>query len=207
MDSRLLPASDPSARPLPWRTLCALLVPAAGLAAGVGLQRLVEGPAPAGDALLRWLLLSGAAGLPLGLIAGVVLSKGRAGRAAWAVHGATSPFVVAALVLGVAGAVRPVRHGLARRLQARCRDSGRALCSIGEFGEACAAGAREKLGVPLREVCGVDGCTRRWLYTGPWTPDDYVAPGAVICSVVTGPLDRLARHALLPGDEQPFRPE
>ncbi len=203
MDSGLLPAPDQPARPLPWRTLGALLVPASGLAAGVGLQRFLEGPSPAGDALGRWLLLSIAMGLPLGALAGVLLSKRRAGRAAWTLYGAASPLAVVALVLFSVPAARPVRDAFARRREARCRDSGRALCILKEFGDACAAGARERLGAPLHEVCATDGCTRRWLYSGPWTPDNYVAPGSVICSVVTDPAGRVVRHLLLPGVEEP----
>lgn len=203
MDSRLLPAPEPPARPLPWRTLCALLVPAAALAAGVGLQRFLEGVAPAGDALLRWLLLSGAAGALLGLLAGLLLSRRGAGRAAWALYGGASPFAVAALVLGVAAAARPVREVFARRGEARCRESGRSLCTLREFTDACTAGARDRLGGPLHEACAAGICTRRWLYAGPWTPDNYVAPGSVLCSVVSDAAGRPLRHTLLAGTEQP----
>ena len=203
MDSGLLPAPDQPARPPPWRTLCALLVPAAGLAAGVGLQRLLEGPEPMGDALLRWLLLSCAAGLLAGLAAGAALPTRRAGRLAWAAWGAVSPLATAALVLGAVAAARPVRDLFARRSEARCRASGRALCTPREFREACRAGARDRLGSAIHEACAAGGCTRRWLYPGPWTPDDYVAPGSLVCSVVTDPAGRPVRTALLPGAGQP----
>jgi hypothetical protein len=203
VDSGLLPAPDQPARPLPWRTLCALLVPAAALAAGVGLQRYFEGAAPAGDALLRWLLISGAAGLLLGLLAGLQLARRGAGRAGWALYGALSPFAVAALVLGAVAAVRPVRDAFARRGEARCLASGRTLCTVRDFTAACTAGARDRLGAPLHEVCAGGTCTRRWLYAGPWTPDNYVAPGSVLCSVVSDAAGRPLRHTLLAGTEQP----
>ena len=203
MDSGLFPAPDQPARPLPWRTLCAFLVPAAGLAAGVGLQRLAEGPEPAGDALARWLLISSGVGLLIGALTGLALSARRAGRLAWAWYGAASPAVTVGLVLGVAAAARPLREAFARRAEAACRTQGSSLCTFREFSDACAAGARDRLGAPLHELCGADGCTRRWLYAGPWTPDNYVAPGSVICSVVTDASGRPTRHTVLPGTEQP----
>ncbi len=186
---------------MPWRTLCAFLIPAAALAAGVGLQQFAEGPVPTGDALWRWLCFSSAAGLPLGFGAGLSLSRRRKGRAIWALYGAASPFATAALVLGVVAAVRPLRDMFARRGEARCLESGRALCSLRAFNEACAAGSRDQLGAPLHEACAEDGCARRWLYQGPWTPDNYVAPGSVICSIVTGSSGQPLRHATLAGTE------
>ena len=203
MDSGLLPAPAQPSRPFPWRSLCALFLPCAALAAGVGLQRALEGPVPAGDAVLRWLLLSGAAGVSLGLAAGTLISRRRAGRLGWALYGAASPFAAVLLVLGVAAAARPLREAVARRREALCRQSGRALCTLREFGDACAAGARDKLGPPLHEACSAEGCTRRWLYPGPWTPDDYVAPGSVLCSVVTSAQGQPLRHTLLAGSEPP----
>jgi hypothetical protein len=71
-------------------------VPAAALASGVGLQRLVEGPAPQGDPLVRWLVWSSGAGLIIGALAGLALGK----RLLWALYGLTAPWVVAALVSG-----------------------------------------------------------------------------------------------------------
>lgn len=203
MDSGLLPAPGQPARPLPWRALCALLVPAAALAAGVGLQHALEGPLAGGDPVLRWLFLSSAAGLLLGGLAGLLLARSRGARAGWAAWGAAAPFACAALALGGAAAARPVRDHFARRGEAHCRAQGRALCTLREFDAACAAFARDKLGAPLHETCDGSGCTRRWLYAGPWTPENYVAPGSVICSVVADPSGRPLRHTLLPGLEQP----
>src|SRR5258708_39506725 len=72
-------------RPLPWRKLAALFVPAAALAAGVGFQFVFEGPRPEGDALLRWLCWSSGAGLAIGTAAGAPARPPPAPRAGPAV--------------------------------------------------------------------------------------------------------------------------
>jgi hypothetical protein len=69
-------------------------VPAAALASGVGLQRLVEGAAPRGEPLVRWLVWSSGAGLIIGALTGLALRK----RLFWTLYGLTAPWVVAALV-------------------------------------------------------------------------------------------------------------
>src|SRR5581483_8879389 len=71
----LLPPPLTPARPMPWRAIAAVAVPAAALAGGVGLQRLLEGPTPPGDPIVRWLLWSSGAGLLAGAVAGLLLKK------------------------------------------------------------------------------------------------------------------------------------
>jgi hypothetical protein len=96
-------------RPLPWRKLAVLFVPAAALAAGVGLQLVFEGPQPEGDSLLRWLCWSSGAGLAIGAAAGALACRRPERRAAWAFFGAASPWALAGLVLLAGEAPRPLR--------------------------------------------------------------------------------------------------
>lgn len=194
MDSSLLPAPAPAPRPIPKRALSLFLVPAAALALGVLVERILD--LPGGDPVLRWLAISSAAGLGTGALAGVWLSA----RLPWTLYGAASPWVVSAVVLLGARVVRPVREAASVRAADQCRASGRTLCSLSEFRAACEASAREKLGPPQHESCSPSGCTRRWSYAGPWTPDNYVAPGSVLCSVVTDGQGRVVRQTTLAGN-------
>lgn len=194
----------------PWGRLLVLLVPAVALAGGVGLQTFAEGPRPEGDAVLRWLFWSSGAGLLAGAAAGLFVSRRAALRAVWTAYGAASPWLLAALVLVAAQAVRPIRLAAAHRGEVRCRQT-RKACTAAEFRAACksaaaplpgalARGERE-LGAPAQKLCGGAGCTYRWSYSGPWSPDDYVAPGSLLCSVVTGPGGAGLRSALVPGND------
>lgn len=208
VDPRILDEAlrrEPS-RPLPWRWLLPLLVPAAALAAGVGLQALIEGPRPPGDALLRWLAWSSAAGLLLGLVAGAVASRRPLRRAAWAALGAAGPWLAGGFaMLGVQAAV-PLRFRLAERRIDECRRS-RAICRSSAFRAACAAaGARAPAAraraaaafgaAPAQQACDAGGCTYRWSYAGPWTPDDEGGGEVLWCSVLVGPAGEGLRSAI-----------
>jgi hypothetical protein len=124
----LLPPPALPGPPMPWRALGALFVPAAALAAGVGLQRAFEGPIPSGDAPLRWLLWSWAAGILAGL-GGYGAAEKKIIFFFWAGYGVVAPWAVAGLVAGAVAAVRPVREGLADRREHACRASGRSVCT------------------------------------------------------------------------------
>jgi hypothetical protein len=186
-------------RPLPWRKLAALFVPAAALAAGVGLQLVFEGPRPEGDSLLRWLCWSSGAGLAIGAAAGALAFRRPALRAAWAFFGAASPWALAGLALLAGEAAQP----LARNRVERCRET-RAVCSAAGFRTGCAAsaatrpGALERgsveLGAPAQRHCDATGCTYRWVYDGPWMPDE---AGTLWCSVVTDAAGAGLRSALV----------
>jgi hypothetical protein len=191
----LLPPQRKPPRATPWRALLVFLIPAAALAAGVGLQRFFEGALPPGDVLLRWLAWSCGAGALLGAVADAL----RRTRGAWMVWGAASPWVIALFVMGTAQAVRPIRELVADRREAACRDSGRRICTVREFRERCAAGDAQALGTPESKLCSGGSCTSRWLYTGPFRPDNYVAPGSLLCSVVVDPDGKLARSSVIPG--------
>lgn len=193
----LLPPPRPASRAFPWRVLLVFLLPAAALAAGTGLQRAVEGPVALGDAPLRWLYFSCGAGVPLGLVAGLV--RGR--KIAWTLYGAAAPWLAAGLVLVTASAVKPLRETVADRREAACRSEGRTICTVREFRTNCEKGAATALGQPRSKTCGADTCTAHWLYTGPFRPNDYVAAGSILCSMVSGTDGRLARASLRPGDE------
>lgn len=193
----LLPPPRPAPRTFPWRLLLILLVPAAALAAGTGLQRALDGPNPLGDALLRWLAWSCGAGLLLGLVAGLARHQWMA----WTAYGAAAPWLAAALVLGGVRAVKPVREMVADRREAACRESGRTICTVREFRSSCEQGAAAALGTPRAKTCGAETCTSRWLYTGPFRPDNYVAPGSLLCSMVIDTQGKLARAVVLPGDD------
>ena len=189
-------------RPLPWRKLAALFVPAAALAAGVGLQFVVEGPRPEGDALLRWLCWSSGAGLAIGAAAGALACGGPARGAAWAFFGAVSPWALAGLALLAGEAAQPLCAALARKRVERCRETS-AICSAVAFRTGCAAAAKAPgslergsavLGPPAQRLCGATGCTYRWVYAGPRMPDE---PGALWCSVVTDASGAGLRSALV----------
>lgn len=209
LDPSILEEPAEEGRPLPLRGLALLVIPLAGLSLASALQWSFEGSRPLGDATLRWALLGSAVGLLLGALAGLRFATAATGRLLWALFGAASPALLLLLVVGGTHAVRPARDWLARRGEARCRTT-RKVCTVGEFRGACtelgsgaAARARglERLGAPRHERCDATGCTDRWLYTGPWTPDNWVAPGAILCSVVTGPDGAGQRSALNAGTE------
>jgi hypothetical protein len=180
------------------------------LAAGSLLARLIDGVQPQGDAAFRWLLLCAASGGVAGIAAGLLLAKNFGGRLVWAVWGLAAPCALAGLVVGTGVALRPVRDWVSARGEAKCRLT-RSICTPREFRQACALaaanepGARQRaaaiLGGPGAELCSPAGCTGRWLYTGPWTPDDYVAPGSMLCSVVFDAEGRGVRRAVNPGTE------
>ncbi len=196
MDESLLPPPVKGARPVPWRAIAAAFVPAAALAAGTGLQRWLEGSAPSGDVLLRWLLWSAGAGLFVG--AGVGLLRGS--RLPWAVYGAAAPLLAVGLVLGALRAVLPVREWIADRAEAACRAEGRPVCSVREFDAACARRDRRLLGEPQQTLCRDDkdgACTLRWLYRGPFRPEQRAPRGAFLCSVVTDALGNGIRSSLM----------
>ncbi len=216
LDPALLAEAQPvPPKPFPWRAVAMLLVPAAALAAGSLVARLLDGPQPTGDAALRWLLLCAGAGLVAGAVAGALISKTAGGRLVWAVWGLVAPGVIAGLVVGAGVALRPAREWSAARGVARCRLT-RQVCTPREFRDACAKaavnepGARLRapalLGGPGKELCYPAGCTGRWHYSGPWQPDDYVAPGSMLCSVVFDAEGRGLRYAVNPGTE-PDQPQ
>jgi len=200
-------------RPLPWRPLSAVLVPFAGLAAGVGLQRWLEGPAPAGDALLRWVWISSGAGLLIGAGFGMALARRALARALWAAWGLLGPWAVTGLVAASVPAVLPIRELVAEQRRAACLADGRAICTAAGFEASCRAAAEadpvaraaalSRLGTPWQKICGGGGCTSRWTYEGPWGVDDHVVPGPQLCSVVADPAGRGVRFALLAGTELP----
>jgi hypothetical protein len=194
----LLPPPEEPARPGPWRALAAFFVPAAALAAGVGLQRFFEGPLPPGDALLRWMNWSSGAGLAVGALVGLLWRK----PFRWAAYGAVAPWAAAGLVGAAVAAARPVREALADHREKTCREAGRAVCSVPEFVAGCARSGAG-LGEPQVKLCTDKGCTFRWIYPGPFRPDAYVAPGALLCSVVADAAGKGVRYALMPGDEPP----
>lgn len=191
----LLPPERPEERPPPWRVLLAFFVPAAALAAGMGIQRAWEGAAPQGDAVLRWLLWSCGAGLLFGAMAGVLRRSWL-----WALYGAVSPFVAAGLVLACVAVVRPVRDFIADRREAQCRSGGRKVCTANEFRASCEHGEIDKLGAPQSRICSGTSCTSRWLYTGPFR-NGSAATSSLLCSMVID-SGKVSRTALLPGDNR-----
>jgi hypothetical protein len=191
----LLPPPRPEERPAPWRALLVFFLPAASLAAGVALQRLIEGPAPSGDFLVRWIEWSCGAGTLLGAAAGLL----RRTPYRWAAYGAVGPWLAVALVeLSVLGA-RPVRAWAADRREAACRETAGAVCTIAEFRTSCERGDALALGTPLTRTCAGRTCTSRWRYDGPSRPEAWAPKGSILCSMVVGDDGRLARAALLAG--------
>lgn len=197
--AELLPPPLPERRPFPWRPVAALFVPAAALAAGTGLQRFAEGPAP--DALLHWLYWSSASGLLIGALAGLALRH----KALWAGYGLAAPWIAVGLVSGAVRAVRPLRELAADRREAACRSEGRAVCTLNDFVARCGqvraepARAKALLGEPRTSSCGPQGCTSRWLYPGPFRPEQGTGAGEA-CFVQTDAQGRGVRHWLMPVD-------
>lgn len=211
LDPALLEETAPTeSKPFPARAVALVVVPFGALAAATGAQWMLDGPAPNGDAALRWLLWGAGLGLLLGAGAGLGLAANAGGRLFWAAWGLCAPVALAGLVAGGSVALRPLREWEARRSEAKCRQT-RTVCTTLEFRAACekaaeqTPGARQRglalLGKPATEICDQAGCTFRWLYTGPWTPDDWVSPGSLLCSVVADQAGRGLRHALNPGTE------
>ena len=180
-----------------------VLLPVAALAAGTGLQRFFEGPAPSGDPLLRWLVWSAGAGLLGGLLLALVPGPRRAG---WPVWGACAPFVFAGLTWALLEAVHPLREAVADRREAACRAEGRPVCTARDFRLRCAeagrplpgvaARARALLGEPARSLCGPTGCTLRFTYYGPLRPESGVSRAGLLCSVVADAQDRASRSSI-----------
>lgn len=197
----LLPPPLPPAKPVPWRALLALFVPAAALAAGTGLQRLADGAGSA-DPVLHWLAWSSAAGLIVGAVAGALRKE----KLLWSAWGLAAPWACAAVVAGVVLAVHPLREKLADRREAGCRAEGRTVCTLRDFTAHCASAranpprARELLGEPRSSSCGGQGCTLKWLYAGPFRPDEYAGPGPLACFVLTDAQGRGVRHWLMVAD-------
>ena len=197
----LLPPPLPPARPAPWNALLALGVPAASLAAGTGLQRVFE-RAGAADPVLHWLLWSSAAGLGIGALCGVW--RGR--KLLWGAVGLLAPWICAGLVAGALHGLLPLREKLADGREARCRAEGRTVCTMRDFTAQCLqaqadpAHAKDALGDPRNADCSAQGCTRKWLYLGPFRPEEYAGPGALACFVLTDAQGRGVRHWLMAAD-------
>jgi hypothetical protein len=173
--------------------LLVFLLPAASLAAGVLLQRLIEGPAPSGDSLVRWVEWSCGAGTLLGAAAGLL--RGTPYR--WAAYGAVGPWLVVALIDLSVQAARPVRAWAADRSEAACREAPGAVCTIADFRASCERGDGSALGAPLSRTCARGTCTSRWRYDGPSGPEASAPRGSLVCSMVVGDDGRLARSALV----------
>ena len=192
-------------RHLPWRTLGVFFVPFAALAAATGLQRFFEGPAPSGDAQLRWLLFASAAGVVIGTVTGRVLGRTRPERYGWAALGVVGPWFVTIAATGLLLGARNVQERWALHELRACHASGRALCRSAEFRGACAAAASrdftlraralESLGAPLRKECNQVRCESRWSYDGPWGAEESSARQT--CSVITDPSGHQPRWMLL----------
>ncbi len=192
----LLPPPQAPAKPIPWRAIAAFFVPAASLAGGTGLQRLVEWPQR--DAVLEWLCWSSAAGLLAGAVAGVALKR----RWLWMAYGLAAPWMAAGLFAGVIRAAHPLREKIADRREDVCRSAGRAVCTMREFTARCAQAhadpsrARALLG-DSRTPCDGRNCTMQWLYAGPFRPEEYTGPGALACFVLMDPQGHGVRHWLM----------
>jgi hypothetical protein len=203
-------ASPPGAtelRPMPWRTLAIFFVPFAALAAATCLQRWLEGRAPSGDALVRWLLFASLAGLLVGGITGVALGRNRLERYGWTFWGVLGPWCVTIAVTGLGLGVRSLEERWASHERNACRAAGRALCTPAEFRAACAEGASpevatrdaaaRRLGVPERRSCDPVRCRSQWSYDGPFPAEG--ASTRQICTIVAD--DHTARWMLLAGED------
>ena len=190
VDESLLPPPEAPARPFPWRAAALILVPAAALAAGTGLSYLAG---PASDPLLRWLEGSSLIGLLAGAGCGALFGR----RLLWALHGAISPWLVAALVLAGVRLSEPVREALADRREAQCRAAGRGACTAEEFRAACERVDRARLGAPAQSLCRDGSCTHRWNYAGPFRPDAMAARARLLCSVVTDASGNRLRSSVI----------
>ena len=160
--------------------MLALFVPAAALAGGTGLQRWLDPTAT--DPVLHWLGWSSALGLFVGALVGLVRRR----KLLWSAYGLSAPWIAAGLVAGVIGAVRPVREWLADQRESACRAEGRSICSAREFDSACARRDLKLLGTPQQSICTGPSCTQRWVYRGPFRPDQPAVKGSYLCSIVDG---------------------
>ena len=194
----LLPPPLPPAKPAPWTALLAFFVPAAALAAGTGLQRAFAGGGTA-DPVFNWLLWSSAAGLGVGALCGAL----RGQKLLWSAYGLAAPWVCAALVAGTLRAVGPLREKLADGREARCRADGRPVCTVRDFTARCAqaqatpAQAKDLLGEPGSAECSAQGCTRKWLYGGPFRPEERAGRGTLACVALTDAQGRGVHHWLM----------
>lgn len=197
----LLPPPLPPDKPAPWGVLLALFVPAAALSAGTGLQRIFEGKGST-DPVLHWLAWSSAAGLTIGALSGIL----RRQKLLWGAYGLSAPWICAGLLAGAIYGLRPLREKVADRREARCRAEGRAACTVREFTARCAQAqaspgrSKELLGEPRSPDCSGQGCTREWLYLGPFRPEENAGPGALACFVLTDAQGRGVRHWLMATD-------
>jgi hypothetical protein len=202
-------ARHAAARPLPWRTLALFFVPFAALAAAVGLQRFIEGPAPAGDALLRWLSFASVAGLLVGAVTGLFLGRNRLERFGWTLWGGVGPWCATLVVTGGFLVEGNVLERWAAHEVASCRGSSRAICTVSEFRAACAQAASSvpsarnealrSLGAPLRGNCEQGRCRSQWSYDGPWGAEESAA--RQVCFVVADAAGRSSRWMLFATEE------
>lgn len=192
MDESLLPPPEADARPFPWRAVALIVVPAAALAAGTGISYVAG--AVRGDMLLRWLQGSSALGLLLGAACGAIFRKR---RLLWALHGALSPWLVAALVLAGVRVSQPLREALADRREVQCRAAGRGTCTVQEFRSACDRVDRALLGPPAHSVCRDGSCTWRWTYAGPFRPDTMAPRTRLLCSIVADASGNRVRSSVV----------
>jgi hypothetical protein len=182
---------------MPWRAIATLFVPAAALAAGAGLQRLVSWPSQ--DSVLQWLCLSSAAGALTGAIVGLAMKR----KLLWAVYGVAAPWIAAGLVATVLRGLPPLREKLADRREEICRAEGRAFCTMQEFTARCTQArtdpskAKLLLGDPRTSSCNGQTCTLQWLYAGPFRPEQHAGPGALACFVLTDTQGHGVRHWLM----------
>jgi hypothetical protein len=116
--------------------------------------------------------------------AGVGLVRGR--RIGWAAYGLAAPFIAAGVVWAAAAAARPIREVVADRREDACRAEGRSICSVREFDAACSGREVKKLGPPAQSICNGASCTLRWVYRGPFRPDQISFKGGFLCSIVDG---------------------
>src|SRR3954471_4814643 len=187
--------------------LSLFFVPFAGLAVATGLQRWFDGPAAAGDALLRWLLFASVAGLFVGGITGLVLGRNPAERYGWTFWGVVGPWFVTVAVTGILAGALNLRERWADHELAVCRAAGPPVCTATEFRAACAgsastdagirAAAVGELGIPLSKDCAQGRCRSQWSYDGPGRAEG--STPRQICAVVGD--GHGARWMLLAGDE------
>src|SRR4051812_1012050 len=104
--------------------LSIFFVPFAGLAVATGLQRWFDGPAPTGDALLRWLLFASVAGLFVGGTTGLILGRNRAERYGWTFWGVVGPWCVTVAVTGILTGALHLRERWADHEVAACPPPG-----------------------------------------------------------------------------------
>jgi hypothetical protein len=189
--------------------LAIFFVPFAALAAAVGLQRWIEGPAPSGDVLLRWLWFASMAGLVVGAVTGLFLGRNRLGRFGWTLWGGVGPWCVTLAVTGGVLVGNDVLERWAAHELASCRGSPGAICTLAEFRASCAEAASSvasargealrSLGTPEREKCDQGRCRSQWSYDGPWSAEESAV--RQVCFVVADPAGRSSRWMLFASEE------